>query len=71
MVSATEMSRETTPLFGIQTVQSDPWPELARRWRWFESLGFDSLWLPDHLVNRSRPTSRSTRPGRLWPGWRW
>ncbi|MBA2754351.1 MAG: LLM class flavin-dependent oxidoreductase [Chloroflexia bacterium] len=42
-------------LFGIQTVQSDPWPELVRRWRWFEELGFDSLWLPDHLVKPFTP----------------
>ena len=55
MVSATEMNHGTTPLFGIQTVQSDPWPELVRRWRWFEALGFDSLWLPDHLVKPFTP----------------
>ena len=42
-------------LFGIQTVQSDPWPELVRRWQWFEELGFDSLWLPDHLVKPFTP----------------
>ncbi|MEJ7763413.1 MAG: LLM class flavin-dependent oxidoreductase [Thermomicrobiales bacterium] len=44
-----------TLLFGIQTVQSDPWPELVRRWRWFETLGFDSLWVPDHLVKPFTP----------------
>jgi alkanesulfonate monooxygenase SsuD/methylene tetrahydromethanopterin reductase-like flavin-dependent oxidoreductase (luciferase family) len=42
-------------LFGIQTVQSDPWPELVRRWQWFEELGFDSLWVPDHLVKPFTP----------------
>lgn len=42
-------------LFGIQTVQSDAWPELVRRWRWFEELGFDSLWVPDHLVKPFTP----------------
>ncbi|HEV2108903.1 MAG TPA: LLM class flavin-dependent oxidoreductase, partial [Thermomicrobiales bacterium] len=42
-------------LFGIQTVQSDPWPDLVRRWRWLEELGFDSLWVPDHLVKPFTP----------------
>ncbi|HYH12226.1 MAG TPA: TIGR03560 family F420-dependent LLM class oxidoreductase [Thermomicrobiales bacterium] len=34
--------------FGIHTIQTWTWPELRDRWRWFEELGFDSLWLPDH-----------------------
>jgi alkanesulfonate monooxygenase SsuD/methylene tetrahydromethanopterin reductase-like flavin-dependent oxidoreductase (luciferase family) len=37
-------------LFGIQTPTQRPWPELAERWRWLESLGFESLWLADHYV---------------------
>ena len=37
-------------LVGIQTPTQRPWPELAERWRWLESLGFDSLWLADHYV---------------------
>src|SRR5690606_8311859 len=35
--------------FGIHTIQTWTWPELRDRWRWFEALGFDSLWLPDHF----------------------
>jgi len=37
-------------LFGMQTPQLRPWPEMVERWQWFESLGFDSCWLPDHYV---------------------
>jgi alkanesulfonate monooxygenase SsuD/methylene tetrahydromethanopterin reductase-like flavin-dependent oxidoreductase (luciferase family) len=36
--------------FGIQTVQNRPWPEILDLWSRFEDMGFDSLWLPDHLV---------------------
>ncbi len=43
------------PAFGIQTIQTWTWPEMRDRWRWFESLGFDSLWLPDHFVPTARP----------------
>lgn len=45
----------TIPQFGIQTIQTWSWPEMRDRWRWFESLGFDSLWLPDHFVPTARP----------------
>lgn len=41
--------------FGIQTIQTWTWLELRDRWTWFESLGFDSLWLPDHFVPTARP----------------
>ncbi|MDQ3539684.1 MAG: LLM class flavin-dependent oxidoreductase [Chloroflexota bacterium] len=41
--------------FGIQTIQTWTWPELRDRWTWFEHLGFDSLWLPDHFVPTARP----------------
>ena len=37
-------------LFGIQTPTQKPWPELAAQWGWLKELGFDSLWLADHLV---------------------
>ncbi len=43
------------PAFGIQTIQTWTWPEMRDRWQWFESLGFDSLWLPDHFVPTARP----------------
>ena len=41
--------------FGLQTVQTWTWPETRDRWQWFESLGFDSLWLPDHFVPTAHP----------------
>lgn len=50
--AASEPRRRT---FGIQTLQTCTWPELKERWAWFESLGFDSLWLPDHFVPTARP----------------
>lgn len=51
-------SSEAPRLFGIHTIQTWTWPELRDRWQWFESLGFDSLWLPDHFfptVGRDKP----------------
>ena len=36
--------------FGIQTTATRTWPEMVALWRRVEALGFDSLWLPDHLV---------------------
>jgi alkanesulfonate monooxygenase SsuD/methylene tetrahydromethanopterin reductase-like flavin-dependent oxidoreductase (luciferase family) len=45
-------------LFGIHTIQTWTWTELRDRWRWLESLGFDSLWLPDHYF----PTAGSDKP---------
>jgi alkanesulfonate monooxygenase SsuD/methylene tetrahydromethanopterin reductase-like flavin-dependent oxidoreductase (luciferase family) len=41
--------------FGIQTPPVRPWPELLTLWRSAEALGFDSAWLPDHLVPPFRP----------------
>jgi F420-dependent oxidoreductase-like protein len=31
------------------------WPTTVERWRYLESLGFDSLWDCDHMVQPSRP----------------
>jgi F420-dependent oxidoreductase-like protein len=42
--------------FGIVTDQNQPWPTVVERWRLFETLGFDSAWDCDHLVQPSRPT---------------
>jgi F420-dependent oxidoreductase-like protein len=44
--------------FGIHTIQTWTWPELRDRWAWFEQLGYDSLWLPDHFF----PTAGRDRP---------
>jgi alkanesulfonate monooxygenase SsuD/methylene tetrahydromethanopterin reductase-like flavin-dependent oxidoreductase (luciferase family) len=41
--------------FGLQTVQTWTWPETKERWQWFESLGYQSLWLPDHFVPTANP----------------
>lgn len=41
--------------FGIQTIQTWTWDEIRTRWQWFEELGWDSLWLPDHFVPTARP----------------
>ena len=44
--------------FGIHTIQTWTWPELRERWTWFEGLGFESLWLPDHFF----PTAGRDKP---------
>ena len=49
--------------FGIQTIPNKPWPEMTDAWRRVESLGFDSIWLPDHFV----PTFRRDLP--LFEAW--
>jgi alkanesulfonate monooxygenase SsuD/methylene tetrahydromethanopterin reductase-like flavin-dependent oxidoreductase (luciferase family) len=36
--------------FGIQTMSSIPWAELRRAWSDYDRLGWDTLWLPDHLM---------------------
>jgi alkanesulfonate monooxygenase SsuD/methylene tetrahydromethanopterin reductase-like flavin-dependent oxidoreductase (luciferase family) len=37
--------------FGVLTVQNQTWPEMVRRWRRVEDLGFDSVWIADHFVS--------------------
>ncbi len=49
--------------FGICTDQNLPWPTLVERWRYFEALGFDSVWDCDHYIQPSRPT------GPYFEGW--
>ncbi|MCY4368560.1 MAG: LLM class flavin-dependent oxidoreductase [bacterium] len=41
--------------FGICTDQSEPYPTMRERWRFYEQLGFDSLWDCDHFVRPSDP----------------
>jgi alkanesulfonate monooxygenase SsuD/methylene tetrahydromethanopterin reductase-like flavin-dependent oxidoreductase (luciferase family) len=41
--------------FGIQIIQTWTWPETRERMKWFESLGFESLWLTDHLTRTANP----------------
>ncbi len=46
----------TPPLsFGISTLQHVPWPTLVEYWRYAEALGFDSAWMPDHIVHPQQP----------------
>ncbi len=49
--------------FGIFAAQAEPYPVLVEKWRYFEELGFDSIWHPDHLLGPSDPT------GPLFEGW--
>ena len=55
------MARELR--FGICTDQNLPWETLVERWQYFESLGFDSVWDCDHMIQPSRPT------GPYFEGW--
>jgi len=41
--------------FGMQTIQTWTWAETRDHWKWFESLGFESLWLTDHLTRTAGP----------------
>ncbi|CAN5828681.1 hypothetical protein BH23CHL2_BH23CHL2_13810 [soil metagenome] len=46
----------TLPLqFGICTDQNMDWPTSVERWKYFESLGFDSIWNCDHFEQPSKP----------------
>jgi alkanesulfonate monooxygenase SsuD/methylene tetrahydromethanopterin reductase-like flavin-dependent oxidoreductase (luciferase family) len=49
--------------FGIQTSPIKTWPQMVADWQRVEALGFDSIWLPDHLV----PTFRRELP--LFEAW--
>jgi alkanesulfonate monooxygenase SsuD/methylene tetrahydromethanopterin reductase-like flavin-dependent oxidoreductase (luciferase family) len=42
-------------LFGICTDQASPYQVLVDRWRYFEELGFDSIWDCDHFLRPSDP----------------
>lgn len=41
--------------FGVSTLQTTGWSELVERWRKTEELGFDSLWIADHLQHPQVP----------------
>lgn len=49
--------------FGLCTDQNLPWETLVERWRYFEELGFDSVWDCDHFQQPSRPQ------GPYFEGW--
>ncbi len=42
--------------FGICTDQAQPYATLTDRWRYFEELGFDSIWDCDHFIRPSDPS---------------
>ena len=42
--------------FGICTDQAEPYATLVDRWRYFEELGFDSIWDCDHFIRPSDPS---------------
>jgi alkanesulfonate monooxygenase SsuD/methylene tetrahydromethanopterin reductase-like flavin-dependent oxidoreductase (luciferase family) len=50
-------------LFGLCTDQNLSWEETVQRWKYFEQLGFDSLWDCDHYQQPSRPQ------GPYFEGW--
>src|SRR6476469_2713108 len=43
--------------FHVLIIPTTPWPELLRRARQVEQLGFDALALPDHLVDWTNPSA--------------
>jgi alkanesulfonate monooxygenase SsuD/methylene tetrahydromethanopterin reductase-like flavin-dependent oxidoreductase (luciferase family) len=49
--------------FGLCTDQNLDWQTTVDRWRYFEDLGFDSLWDCDHFQQPSRPQ------GPYFEGW--
>ena len=57
------MSNATGLGFGLCTDQNLTWDQTTERWRYFEELGFDSLWDCDHFQQPSRPT------GPYFEGW--
>lgn len=38
-------------LFGILTLQDQPWARMVENWKLIETLGYDSVWVGDHFVN--------------------
>ena len=49
--------------YGICTDQAAPYATLVDRWRYFEELGFDSIWDCDHFLRPSDPS------GPYFEGW--
>ncbi|MDX6512858.1 MAG: hypothetical protein QOE36_2362 [Gaiellaceae bacterium] len=41
--------------FGLMVLQNRPWAELVDSWQTAERLGFDSVWVADHLANGLQP----------------
>jgi alkanesulfonate monooxygenase SsuD/methylene tetrahydromethanopterin reductase-like flavin-dependent oxidoreductase (luciferase family) len=49
--------------FGMQTMLADPWDVILAKWQQYEADGWDSLWLPDHLI------PPSGNPGPFYEAW--
>ena len=45
---------------GLATGSSWPWPEITPFWEWAEELGYDSLWMTDHILSEKYDTSSGT-----------
>jgi alkanesulfonate monooxygenase SsuD/methylene tetrahydromethanopterin reductase-like flavin-dependent oxidoreductase (luciferase family) len=45
------------PRFGIITVPNLAWNEEVERWKFIESMGFDTVWVADHFVDPYEPES--------------
>lgn len=43
--------------FGVVTLQHLPWNQMVERWKFIETLGFDSVWVADHFVNYFQPNA--------------
>lgn len=52
--------KESGMRVGLATGPSWPWPELTPFWKWAEELGFDSLWMTDHILSERYDTSSGT-----------
>jgi alkanesulfonate monooxygenase SsuD/methylene tetrahydromethanopterin reductase-like flavin-dependent oxidoreductase (luciferase family) len=56
MTDPIPMTDQGRPIeFGMQVIQTWTWPETRDRFKWFEELGFESLWLTDHLTRTASP----------------
>jgi alkanesulfonate monooxygenase SsuD/methylene tetrahydromethanopterin reductase-like flavin-dependent oxidoreductase (luciferase family) len=55
MQAAARDGRRPPLRFGALLIPAAPWPVLAERCRRAEELGFDSVWLDDHIVHPATP----------------
>jgi alkanesulfonate monooxygenase SsuD/methylene tetrahydromethanopterin reductase-like flavin-dependent oxidoreductase (luciferase family) len=63
MHSVAEVSTMLPIRIGLCTDQNLSYATTVERWRLFEAMGFDSIWLCDHYIQPSRPT------GPYFEGW--
>lgn len=41
--------------YGIFILQDSPWPDMVERVRWYEAIGFETVWVADHFVSPWHP----------------